>query len=39
MDGQGREIEIGEGSGSNLAENVNLQLVAALTRMTEFFEK
>ena len=31
--------ESSEGSGSNPVESVNIQLVNALTRMTEFFEK
>ena len=37
MERQGREF--GEGSGSNPAESVNAQLLAALTQMTEYFEK
>ena len=37
MDGQG--YEFGEGSRGDPVENVNAQLVTALTRMTEYFEK
>ena len=37
MERQGRALE--EGSGSNPAESVNAQLVIALTKMTEYFEK
>ena len=37
MDRQGHEF--GEGSGSTSIENVNAQLVTALTRMIEFFDK
>ena len=31
--------EFGEGSESTSVENVNAQLIIALTRMTEYFEK
>ena len=37
MERQRNESE--EGSGSNLVENINAQLVTALTQMIEYFEK
>ena len=37
MEGQGHELV--EGSGSKPEVNVNVQLVTALTKMTEYFEK
>ena len=36
---EARGTELGEGFRSNPVENMNAQLVIALTQMTEFFEK